>query len=70
MKIRCCHGCTERRIRCHVWGECVHYMNEKYLSEEQRKAALVRNQAEYYPTSAFAENSRNYWAEKYRKGQK
>lgn len=31
--IRCCKGCTARRLRCHVWGECVHYMHEQALQQ-------------------------------------
>ena len=41
-KIDCCKDCPARRLRCHGWGECVHYMTRRAMlddinDERQRK---------------------------------
>ena len=42
-----CKGCENRRIRCHAYGECVHYMNEKTLTEQRRTDRFAQS-AGYY----------------------
>lgn len=54
--IRCCNHCPARRLRCHVWGECVHYMNEKYQSDELLAARNIEQAGAYGMAESWAVN--------------
>jgi len=50
--IHCCNGCTARRLRCHAWGECVHYMHEKAKQENINQQRLLEIAGAYYPNDS------------------
>lgn len=65
--IRCCNGCTARRMRCHVWGECVQYMNEKARQDAENERKMLMHSADYDPCSAMKRNKEAYYQAKYRR---
>ena len=56
--IKCCNGCPARRLRCHGWGECVHYMNEIALLEQRKEERAVRIAGYYGPADSYRNNAR------------
>ena len=56
-RITCCNGCTERRITCHVWGECIFYMQERTLKDMQNEQEQIKRAGNY----GYAESLAASW---------
>lgn len=50
----CCKGCTARRITCHNWGECVHYMTERAAIDMQNEQMQIKRAGNYGYTDSLA----------------
>lgn len=52
----CCKGCTARRITCHNWGECVHYMTERAAIDMQNEQTQIKRAGNYGYSERWAVN--------------
>lgn len=65
--IRCCNGCPARRPRCHCWGECVHWMNEKTARNQHMDEKIRMHAGDYNSFETFKKNSGAYLGARYNK---
>lgn len=63
--IKCCNGCQARRLRCHVWGECVQYMTERYVLDERQQERRIQNAGAYGMAESYVVNP--HFRDAYRK---
>lgn len=68
--ITCCRGCTERRMKCHAWGECVHYMTQKYKQDMIVERRMLENAAAYDSYQMMVKNKDAYNSRKYGRDKK
>lgn len=66
--IKCCNGCQARRLRCHVWGECVHYMQERSVLDERQQERMKQNAGAYGMAESYAVNP--HFRDTFRRGKK
>lgn len=66
--MNCCYKCPARRLRCHVWGECVHWMNEQYATDERRKAQEIAFAGAYGASDTYRVNP--HFRDTFKRGKK
>ena len=66
--IKCCRGCTERKVGCHAY--CVHYMYDKAVQGARNEARMRENAGAYNSVQTMMKNREAYYSRKYKERDK